>query len=401
MTTDLKVGAAAVPEEKVEKKKHDEDDDSMLSCSDDAESDEDMFSSDDEPSPASLKELKKEFKARDELLDQLVQGIDPTYARMMRENEQAVRKQKMLQSKQKQRPNVDSKASATTTKPHCSSSVRKGDQNGAAIVEEARKVGLMERLYRMVAFDVQNMLPGVLVLILNCIAYTGFGQIVRSFVVLLSRNKEFESQQFLPAAMILLSVVILRFTGGMCDWVNEATNARIKFDMKNRLRLGKWDALVIKWFLGHEFIATYLNVFSFFTAYYAVYAYQEQALALAFDIRHQLFQELPSVKQGLMTSMSKRLATGLGVEHVQRVLGNATCAAGTCSLDEQNDDLDDLTLQDEAFLASSMSSDCYVDLMGNEDAILCTETVLFWFYTGCTIAALVVLRMMGHKFWSL
>jgi len=402
MTTDSKTGAVVASEESTCSDEDDEHSSSDLSLSPhEEESDDELFSSDDEAAPLTLKELKREFHTRDKLLNQLLKGVDPTYARMMRENERAVRAQKMLrlQKSDIQKQQQDLKVSKTT-KISSSSNVEKSEQEEAAANVDGvngNKIGVMERLHRMIAFDIQNMLPGMLVIILNCIAYTGFNQIVTTFVVRWS-GMELEYQRFLPATMILLGAIILRVTGGMCDWVNAVTYARIKFDMKNRLCLGRWDAIVMKWFLDHEFLATYLNVLAFFAVNHAVYAYQEQALIWAFDIRPQLFQDLPSVKQGVMTAVGKKLSAGLGEEHVQRVLRDATCTAGTCSLENIHDDL---AHQDKAYLASSMAADCYVDFMGNETAGLCTETALFWFYVVFTIAALIALKMMGHKFWSI
>jgi hypothetical protein len=214
---------------------------------------------------------------------------------------------------------------------------------------------------------------------------------------LLSAGGEFEHLALLPSLMLVLTFIIMRFTGGMYDWVGKATYARIKFDMKNRLRLGKWDARALKWFLQHEIVKTYVNVLCFFTFVYAVYTFQEHALAWAFDSRRQLFEDLPSVKQGLMSSVSRRLSTGLEADYVQRMLGDATCVSEMCSL---KDDNDDLARQDEDFLASNMALDCFADLMGNEAAILCSESALFWYYAITSVIAIFILKKMGHQFWS-
>ena len=88
----------------------------------------------------------------------------------------------------------------------------------------------------------------------------------------------------------------------------------------------------------------------------------------------------------------------LDEDDIQSLLSDVTCATGVCNFDEINDTL---SRQDEVFLKSHMAADCYEDLMGNEVAMLVTESVLFWYYAVSVIVAVIMLKMMGHKFWSL
>lgn len=360
----------------------DNDDESFLLFSDDEDSDdEDFFPSASEA--CTMKDLEQEFRKRDKLLKKLVKGIDSTYARIMQENEQAVRKKKLLRLKKK-----ETKGPTSVKNEDASYLTSLNDDE-----HHTKKIGMWERLYRMFVFDIHNTLQAILVLVLNNIAYTGFAQVVRSFVGLVASD----DPRFVPVALVLSSVVVLRLTGGLCQWVTESTYARIKFDMNNRLRLGKWDAVLMKWFLQHDFLSRHLNAVAFFAVNYAVYIYQEQVFVKFFDIRHDLLQHLPSAKQGVISYVGERLSSGLDKEHVHRVLGDATCAAGVCDLSEFDVELNN---QDETFLYSSVAPDCYESLMGNQAAGLYTETNLFLFYTGSMIAAVVILRMIGIKFWS-
>ena len=118
----------------------------------------------------------------------------------------------------------------------------------------------------------------------------------------------------------------------------------------------------------------------------------------AFNIRQELLQGLPSSKQGVITYPSKWLAGGLPDWNVQPLPMNASCVTGVCNLDEFHDLI---TRQDEAYLASEMSVDSFEDLLGNPTAVLVTESVQFWYYLGSAFVAIALLRMMGHKFWSI
>jgi hypothetical protein len=187
MTTDSKVGTpieteAAAASANANMLQDDGDNSSGKWLHSEEDSEDDMFSSDDddETPPSSLEELQKEFKARDELLTQLLVGVDPTYARLMRENERAVRVQKLqcLHQKKDPKQNGDSNISSATKQSLTSVDMNPSTPGIDGIhTDDVHKIGVMERLYRLIVFDVQNMLPGFLILFLNCIAYNGLGQI--------------------------------------------------------------------------------------------------------------------------------------------------------------------------------------------------------------------------------
>ena len=255
MTTESRAGRASVREEKIDAKRHHvpQDDVSLFSDEDSVGS---IFSSDDETvEPSSVKKLKIEFKMRDELLDELTKGIDPTFARVMRENEEAVRKKKMLCLNQGQKD---------TFKPP-SSSVQK------SVNSKQNIAGSMDRMQRA-----QCMLQGAIIVLLNCMAYNGGEQIIRAFVVALSEDDEFEDLRLLPACLLLVGLVVLCLGGGIWEWVDNSTYARVKFDMNNRLLARKWDAVLMKWLRQHEPAYTSLNVLAFFSVQYVVFTFQEQ-----------------------------------------------------------------------------------------------------------------------------
>ena len=444
-------------------KKQSVDDASSLFSDDDDESIGSILSSDDEnPGPSNLKQLELEFLMRDKLLDQLVEGMDPLYARMIRENERADRKEKLLRIHQHQmddgtrrtsmssshssinlksnhkkvpllpQDQMDDRTQSASTSSHSSKNDPKSDEeklvlslhkdqidNGTqrtsisshssrdssngdekSSSDVVNKTGSVKgkSCSGTSSFLMQNRLQGALILILNCIAYNGGEQIVRSFVVFLSQDEEFENRLLLPAIMMLFSFLVLCLTGGIWDYVNDDAYCRIKDEMKERHLQGRWDAGLLKFFRKYEPIRTALNVLAFFIYVYCVYIFQEHVMLWAFDMRHELFQGLPSVQQGVMTYPSMKLASLLTEKQIQDAFGDEACAA---SLLEQDELLQNLTRQDEEYLTSEMALDCYEDLMGDPTASIVTEATLFWYYMSSVIVAVVALRMMGHKFWSI
>jgi len=397
-----------------------EDEQSQLSSSSlFSDRDDDSFSST-ETKPYSLKELEMEFKKRDELLDQLLIGIDPIYASIMRENEKAVRKQKMSSLKQElkaEEPELKEEKKEEQDNAEVSEEKENEEQddhyvsdtppslgdttnsNGTTIAHTnaTSTITYMEQLHRAVAFDIQNVLPGAISLILNCIAFNGCLEVLEIFILLFS-SEEDENAILLPSLILVASIMVLRITGGIFEWVSDDVFVRVKFDMHNRLRLGNMDAKLVRWFHRHEHVRTFFNAFAFFACSFAVNHFQDQVLGMACDKRESLFEELPSVKHGVITSVSKRVAAGLSEEHLERLLADSSCVAGVCSLDEFHDDL---TRQDEAFLLSEISRDCFGELMGSDSAVLVTEWSTFWFSAASVIVTIILLRMMGIRFWTM
>jgi hypothetical protein len=373
-----------------------------LSLFSDDESVGSIFSSFDEAeddiAPTAIpQELDSGFKRRDELLEQLVRGIDPKYAFMINKIEQAVRVRMMCRFSNQHDTSgtkLDEKTARTSMSTHSSSNTTPENESSAIT-----HIGWMERVKNGLPFGMVSRGQGLVILLLNCVAYNAGESIIRSMVVFLSRGDvEFENQTGCPICMMLVTFVILCLTGGIYDYVNDDILERVKENMRNRLLLRKWDARIFKWFRRHEALKTTLNVMSFFTFVYSVYAYQEQFLGRVTDMRQELFQGLPSNKLGVITYPSKLLARGLPDSTIQLLRIDATCVTDVCVSDEFHEWI---TRQDEAYLASEMSADSYEDLMGNPTAVLVTESFLFWYYLGSVVVAIALLRMMGHKFWSI
>jgi hypothetical protein len=166
--------------------------------------------------------------------------------------------------------------------------------------------------------------------------------------------------------------------------------------MQNRLRIGKLDAVVMRWFRKHPNIYTFANASAFYISYNSVIWFHGRCLA-AFDQREIIFQSLPSVEQGIMTAITKRIATGLDPATVQRHLANAACVAGVCDVEELHANLASL---DYAYLESALSRISYEGFFGWEAAILVGEWTMTGYYVASAFLSIFLLKMMGHTFWA-
>jgi hypothetical protein len=326
-----------------------------------------------------LERMEKEFARRDKLLQKLLKGIDPAYARAMRENEQAVRKLKLQQLQRSETPNQSSQPLNAKPKP-----------DELAI----KTIGSFERMRRALAFEIHNTLPGAIIVFLNCIAHGCCYQTI--IQVIDAITADYDNQVWVAVVVILFSIVLLRFSGGLWEYVSSETYERVKFDMHNRLRLGKLDALIMQWFHKRPNMYTFANAFAFFASYDSVVWLQERCLA-AFDQREIIFQSLPSVKQGVMTTLNEMIANGHELQTVPPQLVNATCVAGFCGVEELRAHL---YRQDDAYLQSVLSKESYENFFGWKATVFIGEGPMTGYWLASMFLSIFLLRTMGHKFWE-
>jgi hypothetical protein len=325
-----------------------------------------------------LEQLEKEFARRDRLLQELVKGIDPAYARAMRENEQAVRK---LQLQQLQR---DEKQSRSWQQPL-----------DAKTDELAIKtIGSFEYMRRALAFETHNTLPGAIIVVLNCVAHGCCYQAI--IQVITAITADYDNQVLVAVIIILFSIVLLRFSGGLWEYGSSETYERVKFDMHNRVRLGKLDALIMQWFYKRPNMYTFANLFAFFASYDSVVWLHERCLAV-FDQREIILQNLPSVKQGITTTLNEMIANGNELETVHRHLANATCVAGFCGVEELRANL---YRQDDAYLQSVLSNGSYQNFFDWKATVFLGEGLRTGYCLTSLFVSIFLLRIMGHKFWE-
>ena len=141
-----------------------------LSLFSDDESVGSIFSSSDEEEEDMMaptlipQDLDSDFKRRDELMDQLVKDIEPKYALAMKKIEQVFRKQKMNDISGTK---LDDKTARTSISTHSSSSTTTLENQDSAYSH----IGWMERVEQWLPLGTIFRLQGLVILLLNCVAY--------------------------------------------------------------------------------------------------------------------------------------------------------------------------------------------------------------------------------------
>jgi hypothetical protein len=115
-----------------------------------------------------MKERAIEFQKRDELLLQLMKGIDPKHAIMMKKMEQAIRHQKVqCDIRRVTSTRVDADSPTRTSVSSRSSSEEPLESNGFI----NGRIGWVERAKQVFPLSVRFRVQGFVILALNCVAY--------------------------------------------------------------------------------------------------------------------------------------------------------------------------------------------------------------------------------------
>jgi len=284
-----------------------EDDDESFSTvlSEQSQSDDESLVASDS---SSLRQLETEFRVRDKILRKLVKGIDPIYAQVLRDNEEAARKAKMLRAQEKHKQLHSSpKFAVKSRSTDVAFSHKVKESNGT--------LRLLERIQMTFACDLYNTIPGAAHLLLYCLAHACCFQITDVCIAALTQN--FQNQDAVYITLILVSILVLRMTGGMWSYLVYESYGRVKFDLHNRLRLGKVDAHVVMWFRQHPKIQTFVDLVAFYTSF------------LCISYLHERMMEI------LDRNLCVFFADGLGALK-QRILSGNSCAVdGICDWEKE------------------------------------------------------------------
>ncbi len=336
-----------------------------------------------------LEELQREFMRRDKLLERLSEGMARSYVRVMKQNEEAVRKLKLQRLGQEGGSNHQKVSSIT--QPHPSATIEV-DADGAATINETQVASSLERMRHAFIFDAQNSLPGWAIIILYCVLHSSCNYLVETVSIALT--KHYANQNVVEVCCVIIALVMLRMSGGLWDWLSDEKYERVKFDAHNRLRLGSLDARIHRWFRRRPNLQTLMNIVAFYLIYGSVCQLHDRCLH-AFEKRHVIFRDLPSVKQGILTHVSERIAEGLPEEIVEQHLAESTCVdLAALNLGELHENL---TQADDDYLASQLSAFAYAEFMGMIDAPFVGEWEINTFYFASVVVAVVLLKKLGHS----
>jgi hypothetical protein len=236
---------------------------------------------------------------------------------------------------------------------------------------------------QLIRFESRYSLYGYLAIIFYCITHLTMYQIVESLI--LEQTRGFTVKQEIPfyLRLIVISILVLRFTGGIWEWVSPDLNTAVMAELKNRKHYYQdWDTKIQFWFQKRRVIRILLNYIAFYVCLVAMVFFQHQFYATIFHDRSWIYENLPSRQHEIDTSISRALR------------GNVTevCTEQTneeCSL------LEEIAKQDDAFFFRQVTLASYLYFKGYAEMYLVSPFGLRLVSLPILIVGIYLLEKLG------
>lgn len=335
--------------------------------------------------------LEKHFEFRDKLLRHLAITKSPKELIAFRQNEQAFRSEILTvfrkgKSTDKHRTRDDEKKEyeqddekGTKAKKSCNETEKE-----TCSLKNARFV---DRMLESVWFEVHYAFPGLLNLLVYCLAHAAVFDLLSFIASECMKNVDDEDDEDLVyLGVLMIGIVLLRAGGGVWAWTNKEEELE-----EHEKEFGS--RMMLNWFHKHASLKEGLNMLSFYLCFLSVFWFYEQRLAFLFDCRDSFLESLPSAKEGGYTHVSEILST----ESPGHLLV-ARHFAEQAKLDgEESSFASKLLHEDERHLYSHLSFDSYSDIMGDPNGIIWSPTTALTYSFSVSFFAIVLLKRLGMK----
>ena len=188
---------------------------------------------------------------------------------------------------------------------------------------EARRHMLFELLYS---------LPAAATMLAYCCTHVAIYELVQSAVADCLQLNEFANQNLVYICVFAVAVLVARLSGSLYEFTSDDEYGRVKFDMHNKLKLGDFDARILRRVKKHPTVKLLLDVTALYLTYISAnHLIMEAMLKTFFDRTEDVTEGLPSMKYpGISSRISSFLLHGERMfEDPSVVLGEQTPAASS------------------------------------------------------------------------
>ena len=242
-------------------------------------------------------------------------------------------------------------------------------------------LGFMLDLYH---FEKFHTVPGVLSLILYCIASTSVYNAITAFHRHFFSTSEEWTMHFFT---LCFGILLCRCSGGIFEWLTDNLYEGAKFDLSNRLRLGQAHARLVNWVRKNKVLRQTMDLLGFYLCHMAIGRVIEEGL-MPFICHSEggLLSQLPSQKfNDTQTYSSEVLSNAKG-----RWAGHSLdweewprqdYDLGVCGAESNGDLINALEEEDMEFLYEKLSSYSFTAMFGwGTDVVPIVSTRAYLFY---------------------
>uniref|UniRef100_A0A7S2UPP0 Uncharacterized protein n=1 Tax=Attheya septentrionalis TaxID=420275 RepID=A0A7S2UPP0_9STRA len=390
---------------------------------------ESILSTDDER-VETLARMQRKFAVRDKVLKRLSRGIDnQKYIKFLRENEEAARREAMRrvkrsgQQRKKERQKIRQEAGSP---PHeIVISPKRSNTRDLTLPDEVDNTethkethadaeppvssfqDIFHGLKRIALFDLYYGVPGHVVILLFCVAHISIYEGL--YTATAEITKKVKNQNLVYGVVLLVGLTLSRASGYLWSWINEEKRECVRFDMHNRLRLGTYDARLLRWFRRHTHFKIAVNTLSLYLCFIGVAYWLNVMLYHCCDVRSRLLETLPSTIAESTSEVLNLLEYELP-DHIQKT-GERKKSCVELQIDlkdyEGHECMDDgwgtgdFSALDDAYIFKYLSQSSYLTLLGVYDTALVTTAGTLIFYTINAGLSVYIIYKAGVPFWEI
>lgn len=250
---------------------------------------------------------------------------------------------------------------------------------------------------RHVLFELLYSLPAAATMLAFCCTHVAIYELVQSAVADCLQLNEFANQNLVYICVFAVAVLVARLSGSLYEFTSDDEYDRVKFDMHNKLKLGDFDARILRRVKKHPTVKVLLDLTALYLTYISAnHLIMEAMLKTFFDMTEDVTEGLPSMKYpGISSRISSFLLHGERMfEDPSVVLGEQTPAASSTACAILGGDLCD----ERVFQACSALDEFRANLTVADGEYLYDQVSLV---SPVSFAILVLLYVLRNAFLSL
>lgn len=315
-----------------------------------------------------LQHLQNKFAFRDVLLKRMAQGKDEAYTEMIMRHESLIRDEAM-----KWQADVEKLQNGTEIKG-VESYIISFSNNEASFTAMCK---------RCLLFEARLSLPGLLAVVFYCFTHLALYLLIESIVM--EGSRAFRNEDMYYFVSFIVSLLVIRLTGGIWDWVSLKRHEVAKVELQRRFRVGYLDAKLHLWFRRRRVARLVVDYFAIYVCLVAMSHFHYRLFGPLFEDRSWILDKLPSRTHDVETAVAASLKRRLLYPECRGEVDQ------TCSL------LDELTREDEKYLYSQVSITSFVGIMGYAGAHAATPFATRVLALISISVGIFVLRALGYQ----
>ena len=182
---------------------------------------------------------------------------------------------------------------------------------------------------RHILFELYYSVPAAITMLAFCCTHVAIYEFFQIAVADCLELNEYYNQTLVYICVFAVAVLLARISGSLYEFTSDDAYNNIKFDMKNKLKLGDLDAFTLRLMKKHPKVKLLLDVTALYLIYISANHFMtETMLKNFFDSTEDVLEGLPSMKYpGISTHISNILVHGEEMfENPSLVLGEETSA---------------------------------------------------------------------------